>query len=128
VGEALDLFGETIAIEPLDGVHDPGMQGAASLVEKALIGDLVREGVLEGVLDLGEQARLVDELGPLKLVEPGPKLILCQIGDGMEQRRRDVLGNDEATCNKRLCSGARRSMRAASTACTVAGTWIVWID
>jgi len=91
VGEALDLFSETIAIEPLDGVHDPGMQGAASLVEKALIGDLVREGVLEGVLDLGEQARLVDELGPLK---PGPKLILCQIGDGMEQRRRHILAND----------------------------------
>ena len=32
VGEALDLFGETIAIEPLDGVHDPGMQGAQDLL------------------------------------------------------------------------------------------------
>jgi len=46
------------------------VEGAASLVEQALVRHLVREGVLEGVLDLGKEARLVEELGPL---EPPPE-------------------------------------------------------
>ena len=31
-----------------------------------------------------------------------------------------------AVCSRRFSSGGSRSMRAASTACTVAGTWMVW--
>jgi hypothetical protein len=37
------------------------------LLEETAVGHLVGEGVLESVLPLGEQARLVEELGPLEL-------------------------------------------------------------
>ena len=43
------------------------VQGAPPLLEQAAVGDLVRERVLEGVLEVGEQARLVEELRGLQV-------------------------------------------------------------
>ena len=59
MSEPLDLLGETITIEPLDRIGDPGMQGSPPLVEQALVCHVVSESVLEGVLDFGVEAHLV---------------------------------------------------------------------
>jgi hypothetical protein len=43
------------------------VQPPPSLLEETAIGHLVGEGVFEGILPLGEEACLVEELGPLEL-------------------------------------------------------------
>ena len=45
------------------------MEHPPPLVQQAAVGDLLRQGVLEGVGQLGEQTRLVQELGVLKMRE-----------------------------------------------------------
>ena len=70
MSEPLDLLGEPITIQPLDRIRDPGMHGSPPVVEQALVRHVVSESVLEGVLDFGVEARLVEELGGLQVVEP----------------------------------------------------------
>jgi hypothetical protein len=67
VGEPLDLFAELVGIERLDGLYDPGVEGPPLLLLEASIGHLVRERMLESVGKLGEQASLIEELGPLQV-------------------------------------------------------------
>src|SRR5262249_5152696 len=47
VGESLDLLALPIGIERLDRLHDGGVDGAATVVEEAAVGDLLRERVLK---------------------------------------------------------------------------------
>src|SRR6266567_1629150 len=62
LGQPLDVLAQPTGIELLDGLDDSGVEGAAARLEQASIRDLVRQRVLEGVLDVGEEARLVQEL------------------------------------------------------------------
>ena len=86
VREPLDVLGEPVGVEPLDGLDDPGVEGAPPLLEQAAVGDLVGEGVLERVLEVGEEARLVEELGGLEVGEPAAERRLRQLGERLEQR------------------------------------------
>jgi hypothetical protein len=61
------LFGQAIPGQRLDDLDDAGMQQPPSLVKQAAIGNLVRQGMLEGVLMLREEAGLIEELGLLQL-------------------------------------------------------------
>ena len=109
----------------LDRLDDPGVQRAPPLLEQAAVGHLVGQRVLEGVLEVGEQARLVEELGGLQVGEAAAQLVLGQ-------RRRSAWSSANGTSlpmtaaawSRRLSSGGSRSMRAARIACTVAGTWM----
>jgi hypothetical protein len=68
MSESFNVFGQTVGVEPLDDVHDLPMKGAPLLDQKTSIGDLVRERVLEGVLEVGKQAgsaRLAKRQGEL---------------------------------------------------------------
>ena len=67
VGQAFDLLGQPVAGERLEGLDDAGVQRPPPLLEQAAVGHLVGEGVLEGVLALGKEARLVEELGRLEV-------------------------------------------------------------
>ena len=57
------------------------------------VGDLVGERVLEGVLEVGEEARLVEELRGLEAREALAELLLRPLGDRLEQRERHVLAD-----------------------------------
>ena len=70
VGEALDVFGTAIGVEMLDGVGDSRVQDPPPFLEETGIGDVVGERVLEGVFEIGEEARFVDELGRLEPESP----------------------------------------------------------
>ena len=94
MGEPFDLLAEAICVERLDRADDPRMKLAAALLQQAAVRDLVRERVLEGVLEIRKQPRLVDELGSLQAVEPAAERLVRQIGDRLEQRERHVLADD----------------------------------
>ena len=52
--QALDMLREAIAVEPLDRFHNRRVKRLPSILEHAAVGDLVRECVLERVLEIGE--------------------------------------------------------------------------
>jgi hypothetical protein len=121
MGKPLGLLGGALGREPLDGLGDAGVQGALPVVEQTLIRHLVRERVLERVLQVRKDPGLVEELRGLEVGELGAHLVLRRVGDGQEQGRATSLPMTAAAWSRRLASGARRSMRAARMACTVAG-------
>ena len=49
--------------------------------------------MLEGIFEVGEQARLVQKLRPLELREATPEVPLGQLGNPLKQRERDVLAD-----------------------------------
>ena len=51
MGQAFDLLGHPLPSERLQGLDNAGMQRAPPLLEQRLVGHLLGEGVLEGVLD-----------------------------------------------------------------------------
>ncbi len=69
VRQPLRMFTQPVHIEPLDRAHDLGVKLAAPVLEQAPVGHLVRERVLEGVLQVREELGLVEELRP----RPGPQ-------------------------------------------------------
>ncbi len=124
--QPLDMLAEAIGVERLDRRHDPGVQRAPPLVEHAAVGHLVGERVLEGVFEIGEEARLVEELGGLQMREPCAQRLLGQLGDrARAARRARPCRRPTLTAAGSSSSGGSRSMRAARTACTVAGTWML---
>ena len=90
--------------------------------QQRLIGHLLRQGVLEGVGALWEEARLVEELGRLEVCQAAIQRRLGQLGDGLQQGLGHLGANDRSSLQELLLLWGSRSMRAASTACTVAGT------
>ena len=80
------------------------------------------EGVLEGIRDLGEQPRLVEELGGLQMGEAHGERLLRRLGHGLEERQGHLRADDGGGLQEPFSAGGSRSMRAARTACTVAGT------
>ena len=66
MGEPLRLLAQATGGVMLHGFDDSGMELPTAIVEEASVGDLVGQGVLERVLEIGKEARLVEELGGLQ--------------------------------------------------------------
>ena len=50
------------------------------------------QGMLEGVGGLGEQARLVEELGGLEVRQAAVQACLGQLGNGLQEGQGDLRG------------------------------------
>jgi hypothetical protein len=61
VGEPLDLLSGLLGVAVLEGHHDPCMQLPTAVAQQAAIRHFVRQRVLEVVLGIGEETRLVEE-------------------------------------------------------------------
>src|SRR5262249_16581787 len=102
----------------LKGLDNASMEHPAPLQQQAAVGHLVRQGMLKSVFWLGEQARLIQELRRLQVRQATVQRGFGQLGNGLQQGQ-GYLGTNHGS---RFPSGGNRSRRAASTACTVAGT------
>jgi hypothetical protein len=80
-------------VKPLYRGDDPRVEGAAAPEQDVPVGHLMRECVLEGVLELGEEAHLVEKFRCLKLRQRTPLLTLVHVGDGAEELERHVLAD-----------------------------------
>ena len=125
VRQHLDLLGETVRVQPLHRRHDGGVKDAPALLDHAGVRHLVREGVLERVLEVGKGARLVQEFRRLQLREGMPQSSSVISAIASRSDTGTSLPTTEAAWSSRFSSGRSRSMRAARIACTVAGTWMV---
>ena len=63
-------------------------------MEEAAVRHLMRQRVLERVLEIGEEMGLVQELGGLEVGELPPQRRLVHVGDGLEHRVRHILPDD----------------------------------
>ena len=105
VGEPLDLLREAIGVKRLDSLDDPRVQRAAPLLEQAAVGHLMGERVLERVLEIREEARLVEKLGRLETRETAPQRSSADVRDRLQQRERHVLADDGGGLEQPLVLG-----------------------
>jgi len=70
VRQALHLLGHPLGYQRLQGLDHARVQHPPPLLQEAAIGHLMRQGVLEGVFLLGEQAGLIEKLGSLQVGQP----------------------------------------------------------
>ena len=101
VDRALDVFGQPVRIQRLEGVDDARVKRSSPLLQQAVVGDLVGQRVLERVLERREQVDFVDELGRLQMREPDSQRVfghavpagLRRDRDRAQQRRRHILAH-----------------------------------
>ena len=76
MGEPLDLLAEPVGVQLFYGIYDARVDVPTALVEHSSVGDVVGEGVLEGVLQVRKKLRRVEKFGSLQVVEQTAKLVL----------------------------------------------------
>jgi hypothetical protein len=89
--EPLDLLAKPVGKKPFYRIHDSRVDVAAAFVEHSAVGDVVGEGVLEGVLQVGKELCRVEKLGSLQIVEQTAKPVFCQPANCMQQGEWDVV-------------------------------------
>ena len=77
------------------------MEHPPPLLEQATVGHLVGQGMLEGVDTLGEEVRLIEELGGLEVREATVQRLLGQFGNSLQQRQGH-LRTDDRCCLQEL--------------------------
>ena len=125
VRQAFDLLGHPVGGERLDGLDQARVQPPPPLQQQAAVGHLVGQGMLEGVFRLREQARLIQKLRRLQVRQAAVQRPSGTSAMARSSAKGTSVPSTAAVCNSPFSSGAKRSMRAASTAWTVAGTWDV---
>ena len=116
VGQLLDVLGQPVGIEPLEGFDDPAIEGSPPILEQAAIGHVVSQGMLEGVLEVWEDPGLVQELCGLQAPERGVQVVVGGLGNRLQQPKRDVLPDHRRRLKQSLVPGwqtvdARRQHR-----------------
>src|SRR6266849_4730463 len=56
MSEAINLLSQPVGVLLFDRRHDPSVEDLSSVLEEARVGDLVGEGVLERVLQFGDES------------------------------------------------------------------------
>ena len=107
VGEAIDLLGQPVGVELFDRLHDPSVEGPPSVLEDTRVADLVAQGMLERVLRLGDESRLVQELASLKPHEAVAERFLRQLRHRPEYSERHILADDGCRLQEGLVLGRK---------------------
>src|SRR5262245_30527223 len=81
VCDALHVLCESVHVEPLRCCHNLGVQFAPPVLQQTAIGHFMGQRVLEGVLEIREELRLVEELSFLQVREPGAEDLLGLLSD-----------------------------------------------
>src|SRR5215813_5721540 len=89
-GQELHVAGGLVGQATLQDFQDVPMQPAPSFLQEARLGHLVGQGVLERVLVLWEEPRLVEEPSHLEPRKPRAQLLVGGLADFSEQCNRDV--------------------------------------
>src|SRR5262249_12307903 len=69
MGQKVDVFAASACGECLQGRQNAFVKRPAAFTKQTLVGDLQRQRMLEGVLQLWEKAALIEELGRPQMIE-----------------------------------------------------------
>ena len=108
VRERLHVLDEAIGVQALDGRHHRRVKMASSLPQEARVGHVAGQRVLEGVLQVGEELRLVEELGLVQMREPPAQGLLRLLRNHRQQCVGTSLPITEAACRSCFSSGGSR--------------------
>jgi hypothetical protein len=103
VREAFDVFAAPRGIERFQRLHDARVEAAPPLVREIPVGDLLSEGMLEGVLDVGKEASLIEELSDLQVSEAVPDLLLGLLSNGLQEGQGNISADDGRGLEQALC-------------------------
>ena len=118
-GQGLDLLGQAVRMTLFERFDNAGVEQTAAFLEETAVGDLVRQGVLESVFTLGEQAGLVQEFSCLEVRQVALQRRVGYVGNGLQQQHRHLRANDrrgleQILCLRRQPVNARRQYRLHS--------------
>jgi hypothetical protein len=102
MGQPLDLLGHPLPSERLQGLDDAGVEHTPPLQQEAAVGHFVRQGVFEGVFQLGEEPRLIEELGRLEVHETTMQHRLRHVGDRLQQGQGHLHAGDRCRLEQAL--------------------------
>ena len=85
VGQNLNLFSQSLAVETLERLDDPRMECTAALHGHAVVRHLVRQRMLERVFGLGKAGALVQKLRRLKFHEVMNDLVFGRLDAGLQE-------------------------------------------
>ena len=108
LGEPLDLFTQPIGVKLFHGIHDARVDVATAVAEHPTVGDVVGEGVLESVLQVGKQLCCIKKLGILQIAEQAAEFVLREPGNRVQQCQRDVVSDDRCLLQETLLGGGER--------------------
>jgi hypothetical protein len=83
VRQTFDLLGRPLGREHLEGPDNTRVQHSPPLLQEAAVGHLVRQGMLEGVFLLGEQACLIQKLCRLQVRQATVQRLFGHLGNGL---------------------------------------------
>jgi hypothetical protein len=83
-----------LGCERLEGLNKARVQPPPPLQQEAAIGHFVRQGVLESVVLLGEQTRLIQKLHRLQMHQAAVQCRLGHVRNGPQQREGHLRAND----------------------------------
>ena len=102
VRQVFDLLSPLLGCQRLERFDNACVQHAPPLQQQAAVGHLVREGMLEGVLALGKEPRLVEKLGRLEVCQAAMQRVLGQLGKSLEQGEGHLSANDRSGLEQAL--------------------------
>ena len=108
IGEPLDLLAQPVGVKLFYGIHDARVDFAATFVEHPTVGDVVGEGVLERILQVGKEPCRIEKFGSLQIVEQTAKLVLCQPANCVQEGEWDIVSNDRRLLQQVLLGGGQR--------------------
>ena len=91
--ETVGVLAKPIGVQTLDTVHDLAMEATAPVVKHAAVGHLMSEGMLECVLEIRKEARLIEELSGLEVTKAAAERLLTLASDRLEQGKCHVLAD-----------------------------------
>src|SRR5262249_58174334 len=92
--QPLHVLREPLRVQRLDRRDDASVQSPPPVLQDAPVGHLVRQRMLEGVFEVREDARLVQELGRLEVTQGPTHVVLGRVSNGLQQREGHILPND----------------------------------
>jgi hypothetical protein len=84
VGKQLHVLGEPVSEARFDGPRDLGVERPPPLHKQTAVGDLVGQGMLEGILGFVEEASLVQEFGRSETGESERDPVLIDAAHALE--------------------------------------------
>jgi hypothetical protein len=86
VGQPLGLLGNAFSRESLDRIGNARMQVTPPVLQQPLVRHVVREGMLECVLEVGKEPDLIKKLRGLQADQLGAHLVLRRVSNSEQQR------------------------------------------
>jgi hypothetical protein len=67
ISQPIDVLDKPPGMQLFNRLDNPGVQGPAAFGQERTVGNVVGQGMLEGILRVGKQAGFVDELCRLQI-------------------------------------------------------------